>query len=864
MEELYIYQKTDTENTKKMLSEFMGMIPEQFEIFCSLMERTDSIISGGFLLRSLFEFNDNISESIYIYCTYNGALEINNFLKDEKIVRAEEQNVKITDPNNNPSEPEAFFFKNRINVRLEYFIASGNGSRSSKIKIYIVEKSEDILKAVNNFDLSFTHIWFDGTNLKTTYKEDIETRAGYINSEYTEFILHFNPIMIERVQKYKRRGFEISYVSPSLNVIVHNNKPMYDSSNKDKILVNFLYTHLIKQMVTMAEKYNEQTVNYKEILGKADIYLTHFWLEKYTLQQFLNLLSELEMKKCLLPFWIQYTYAIEEEEQKKRDKKILIERLRAQLPPIIKTYKPLSEDDKHKTEIVKMLLFKVCLLGQFALAASTNLDLYKKRAREFILEKYGIDRSGIREILKKYDDAKGIYFSYQYKPYKIRIYENAKMLCLKKYEVIRFQKVKKDIRKQTNSREIKWLNIVDPVVTKPINFNEKELVSYHSQEPSVDMDEDGEKVFTNSRGCLSIHNFGIYNINAFLNGEAVEGYNINGNFRDKSIDLLEEDARERIVFFLAKSTDLTDLTPYCYTLSDLANDVGHRLYLNCENGKKTTKEKLFEQIDNLIIKLSLGDHQIYVPLGEIIYAIYKTQKQSFILIPTDKVFNHTASLSYIYPHFNIRSIDHCQDESNKEIHTIRVCQGDGKDDHCWPINERLEKVEYTKDTFYLDQKYYVDDILIEKLDNEQNFLEESLHHNIIVKNMEDEMSEILSYMIDLQKDNFLYLFTDRLLFMRDYDREQLALSYMDLNQKIRYKTYKLFNFITEDKPTKESFLRKWSRYYNYNQMDYILDEFQEMSEETRNEKMREFYNYINSKDDLELERDLAYADTDED
>ena len=34
-------------------------------------------------------------------------------------------------------------------------------------------------------------------------------------------------------------------------------------------------------------------------------------------------------------------------------------------------------------------------------------------------------------MLKKYNDAKGIYFSYQYKPYKLRIYENAKMLCLK-------------------------------------------------------------------------------------------------------------------------------------------------------------------------------------------------------------------------------------------------------------------------------------------------------------------------------------------------------------------------------------------------------------------------------------------------
>ena len=114
--------------------------------------------------------------------------------------------------------------------------------------------------------------------------------------------------------------------------------------------------------------------------------------------------------------------------------------------------------------------------------------------------------------------------------------------------------------------------------------------------------------------------------------------------------------------------------------------------------------------------------------------------------------------------------------------------------------------------------------------------------------MEDEMNEILSYMIDLQKDNFLYLYTNRLLFMRDYDREQLALNYMDLNQKVRYKTYKLFKFITEDKPTKDSFLSKWSQYYNDNQIDYLLDEFEEMDEEKRNEKISEFYNHINSKE----------------
>ena len=43
-------------------------------------------------------------------------------------------------------------------------------------------------------------------------------------------------------------------------------------------------------------------------------------------------------------------------------------------------------------------------------------------------------------------------------------------------------------------------------------------------------------------------------------------------------------------------------------------------------------------------------------------------------------------------------------------------------------------------------------------------------------------------------------------------------------------------------------------------MDYKLDEFEEMDEEKRNEKISEFYNYINNMTVLELERDLEYAE----
>ena len=226
----------------------------------------------------------------------------------------------------------------------------------------------------------------------------------------------------------------------------------------------------------------------------------------------------------------------------------------------------------------------------------------------------------------------------------------------------------------------------------------------NSQEPIITIEDDKE-VSKNRTGCMSIHTFGIYNINSYLKGEAVEGYNTQDDLRDEDLDLIEEDSRERLVFFLANSTDLTDLTPYCYTLSDLANNFAHRLYLNCKNGSSTQRDELLEEIDEAIIKLSLGGHQIYVPLGEIIHAIYNTKKQIFILIPTEKVFRHTASMVYTYRLYNGRSIDHCQDGSNKNIHTIRVCQGDGEGDDCWPINEKLETVQYKKDTFYLQQKY---------------------------------------------------------------------------------------------------------------------------------------------------------------
>ena len=815
MEKIYTFDESARDYIKKSLSDFMGMTTEQFMVFCSLMESTQSVICGAFILHSLSEFEDYHPETIHIHCSYNGALEINNFLKDEKLVKIEQQNVHITETTNIPSDSEAFFFKNRIKARLHYFISHDHPQVYPKLKIYIVENSENILETVKNFDLSLTQIWFDGNNLNATYPQtDIEKKSGYINSEYTDFILHFNPILLERINNYKKRGFVISYDIPSTTVTIMD-EDLYVIP--DDLIVNFLYRNLIIKMVN-------NFIDYKDILGQADFYLTYFWLEDYLkedpLKLLLNLLKKLEMKKCLLPSWIQYTYS-EQNKVRKRE---------------FKPYKPPTEDEQNKTEIVKMLLFDVCELSKFIISSIKKFKLYKSRAFQIVSIKYELDLEGISAISKKHNRDKKIYESYKYKKNQIQVYEKAKMLCLKKDEEIRFQKVAKDIRKQNNTREIEWLNIVDPIVTDPVRFKEKELVSYHSQPPGINI-EDGKEVFTNRTGCINIHNFGIYNINAYLKGEAVEGYRTEDDIRDEDLDLIEEDARERLVFFVANSTDLSDLTPYCYTLSDLANDVGHRLYLNCEDGRATQKYQLLEKIDEAIIKLSLGGHQIYVPLGEIIHAIYNTKKQIFILIPTEKVFQHTASMVYTYRSYNSRSIDHCQDGSNKIIHTIRVCQGDGEGDDCWPINEKLETVQYKKDRFYLQQKYYVDDQFIEYLDVDHVMMEESLRDLILVDNLEDEMREILSFMQDKQRYDFLNQNIDKLLNMSDNDRDELAFDNMSELQKVLYKTRNSLNFMSNDE--KNDFL---SRYITIADVEEIVNELEKIDyDET---KVRDLYYFI--------------------
>jgi hypothetical protein len=82
------------------------------------------------------------------------------------------------------------------------------------------------------------------------------------------------------------------------------------------------------------------------------------------------------------------------------------------------------------------------------------------------------------------------------------------------------------------------------------------------------------------------------------------------------------------------------------------------------------------------------------------YALYKTKKQTFILIPTNKGFGYNASLSNGYEIDNT-SADHCQEGTEKKIlYAIKTCSGNGED-LCWPVNTKLS-LELVEDFDMID------------------------------------------------------------------------------------------------------------------------------------------------------------------
>ena len=673
MDEFVILDEKDTYFVKTDISHFMMLDLENFTEFCSLLQETGSVIAGGIILNSLEEFENNHDSYVaYIYTTFNGARKINDFLKDKETILNNEQFISVVSCDN------LFLRPTKVKVKLVYNLANFG----KKIKLMVVKDRKDILNAVRAFDLSFTRVLFDGVNVKATHPEDIKTKSGHLDEDYTDLLLNFNPDIIDRIVKYRDRGFSITINTPTATTIVKKDKISKSPTgiNEEEFVVNYLYKNLISRMITssMSEHF--------ENFGRVDMYLKYFQLID-SVDEFFELLKKLSMKKCILPFWIKNEY-----------------------------------ETKFSSDIVKAMALQEC--GLITLVLEDSEGSYLQYALRVLKQKFPLEKEIIEYkkntglptyeyndlliwIAENYENIISFSGNQLIKNAKNDIYWNEKNLCILKDEEERFQIQESLSRKTKRNRNIEWLNIVEPIPTTPVPLDSTDTK------------------------CMDFHEEGYYDINGYLRGEAVKGYNEEGEL-DDTLDLpavSADEARERLVFFVKAKSDSNEFKPFCYNLRGLAKDVSHQMFLECEG--ENSMKNIMDHLDYPILKLNLG-WPVYVPLGELLHAIYNTNKQDFILFPQldvvveggelvkkEKEFKYTASLSTLYGNDYVSST-HCGFGTDKPIYTIRECEGK-EDNVCWPVTDELVITEYKPDTYFLTQRYYILDKEIDRLTRE-NFV----------------------------------------------------------------------------------------------------------------------------------------------
>ena len=685
MEDVYSFGDEETYEMKRYLSnEILGFFEShQITFFCDILKSTGSVIAGNVILNNLVDFDDYKPTSLYIYCTFRGAKIMSNFLRDIQLTKKENQNIQIVPHVATLDNIYSFFLKSRVRTILEYDV-DRKQRYIKKIKFMIVDTEEDIIDAVTNFDISFTRVWFDGERLKTTNLEDIKNKEGYLDNEYLELLLNFNPILINRMMKYRERGFKITYNTSDTSITIGNKMNPYLHASNEKRLVEFLYKKVIAELILMAED-NDGNVDREPVLGFADLYIKYFYIGDFTINKFIALLKRLSKNMCILPLWIRNAYINNEKE--------FVNALALQVGGLLDHY--MYEPDGNYKNFLQFVLFKKFRIDSVTTDLSSISEEYKSK------KYYLVDNNREDEI------------------YERKLYVNQKKLCMMKDEENRILSYTDDNRKKTGNRSIPILDFVRPKKTEDVRFRE------------------ASKIET-MRGCYDIVEMGIYDINSYLRGEAVEGYN-DKDERDETLDIPAvppELARERIVFFVAKSWDnLDDLIPYCYNLQMLQKDISKQIFYECDDDET---QEIEYRMDNPIIQINVGG-RVHVPLAELLYALYKTKKQSFILIPSGKKFERTASLSTTYGNTTV-SGTHCGEGTGINLYTVRSCLGDmgrnppggrgkGRRDRqnlCWPVTEGLKISEENPDHFFITKAYNVINKNIDLLEAQNDRIKNTL------------------------------------------------------------------------------------------------------------------------------------------
>ena len=184
---------------------FNHLLREQYSVdttgLTKLLREHNAIIAGGSVLASLGQY-DSIRD-LDIYVNLKNA---QNFYNAVFKYRSE---INTYGNHTAPPYDSSFLIQNNIlgryNISLTRLPAD----------IMIVSDDVSVESVVENFDLSFCKVWYNGSEIFTNNYQDILDRRGTLGKNYLEAYLKGNTFTVKRIKKYTRRGYTITL--PNIN-----------------------------------------------------------------------------------------------------------------------------------------------------------------------------------------------------------------------------------------------------------------------------------------------------------------------------------------------------------------------------------------------------------------------------------------------------------------------------------------------------------------------------------------------------------------------------------------------------------------------------------------------------------------------
>ncbi len=214
-----------------------------FDIFKKLLKECNAVIAGGSVLSgSVPATLSYYSNDIDVYVRVEDSKPLLNFLFGIC-------NHKFLQTGKFANYCETFLSKNGIRC-----IYRSPLNSVSKIELMTIRNSKTPIDVVNNFDLSFCQVWYDGEKVYANYPEDIKSMKGFVTGDYVKALLNNNSFLVKRYKKYTDRNFEIIIKTPKEHII-----------EDDRTLNVTKFKHLSKEMV---EKMYSDDKSKKKLIAK--------------------------------------------------------------------------------------------------------------------------------------------------------------------------------------------------------------------------------------------------------------------------------------------------------------------------------------------------------------------------------------------------------------------------------------------------------------------------------------------------------------------------------------------------------------------------------------------------------------------